>query len=266
MLDVPAVPARAVAYASLALLLLAACATSHAPAAGAPAGSGAAIDYAALVAAPDRTAADRALDPGRHPAELLAFLQVRPGMRVAEIVAGEGYTAELLARAVAPGGTVYAQNTATVLTLAGPLWPNRLARPAMKGVVRVDRELEDPLPPEARGLDLVVLHAVYHDTIWMGTDRARMNRALLEALAPGGALVVVDSSARPGSGTSDSYDLHRIDEKVVRDELQAAGFRLAATSDFLRNPADTRDWSAAPLDAAERRGTSDRFALRFVRP
>ncbi|HET9598986.1 MAG TPA: SAM-dependent methyltransferase, partial [Anaeromyxobacteraceae bacterium] len=229
-------------------------------------GAGAPPDYAAIVAAADRTAEDRALDGGRRPAELLAFLQARPGMRVAEIGAAGGYMAELLARAVAPGGTVYAQNSHTMTTLAGPGWPSRLARPAMKGVVRVDRELEDPLPSEARGIDLVVLHAVYHDTVWLGTDRTRMNRALFEALAPGGALVVVDSSARAGSGTSDSYDLHRIDEAVVRQELQSAGFRLAATSDFLRNPSDTRDWSAAPLDAGERRGTSDRFALRFVKP
>jgi predicted methyltransferase len=249
--------------AACAALVLVACATAPAPAPAVPRSAG---DYAAIVAAPDRTADDRALDAGRRPAELLAFLGVHPGMRVAEIGAGEGYTAELLAKAVAPGGTVYAQNSRTMLTLAGRLWPGRLGRPAMKGVVRVDRELEDPLPPEARGLDLVVLHAVYHDTVWLGTDRARMNRALFQALAPGGALVVVDSSARPGSGTADSYDLHRIDEALVRDELQAAGFRLAATSDFLRNPADARDWSAAPLDAAERRGTSDRFALRFVKP
>jgi predicted methyltransferase len=65
---------------------------------------------------------------------------------------------------------------------------------------------------------------------------------------------------------SDSPTLHRIDEQVVKDELTQAGFRLAAEGDFLRNPADARDWNSSPRAAGERRGTSDRFALRFVRP
>ena len=93
-----------------------------------------------------------------------------------------------------------------------------------------------------------------------------MNRAVLDALRPGGAFVVIDSSARPGSGAADAKALHRIDEALVKDEVQAAGFRLADEGNFLRNPADARDWNSAPGAAKERRGTSDRFALRFVKP
>ena len=224
-------------------------------------------DYGALVAAPDRTAADRALDAGRHPVEMLRFLGVRSGMRVAEIGAAGGYTAELLARAVGPGGTVYAQNTKGLAAMIGPAWPERLARPTMRRVVRVDREFDDPLPPEVKGLDLVVMNAVYHDTFWLRTDRARMNQVLFDALARGGALVVIDSSAKPGADVEEStYELHRVDEQIVRRELQAAGFRLEGESDFLRNPGDARDWNAAPNEAGARRGTSDRFALRFVKP
>ncbi len=136
----------------------------------------------------------------------------------------------------------------------------------MRDVKRVDREFDAPLPPEARDLDLVVLNAIYHDLVWTGVDRARTNRAVYEALRPGGAFVVIDSSARPGSGAADAKSLHRIDEALVKQEVEAAGFRLAAESDFLRNPADTRDWNASPGAAGARRGTSDRFALRFVKP
>ena len=221
----------------------------------------------AVVGAPDRSPDDRALDAGRHPEQLLAFVGARPGMRVAELGAGTGYTTELLARAVGPTGTVFAENSRTFNSLARPAWERRLARPALQRVVRVDRELEDPLPPEARSLDLVVMNAVYHDTIWIGTDRARRIRAVFEALAPGGVFAVIDSSALPGAEpVPTAYDLHRIDEALVRREVEAAGFRLAGTSDFLRNPSDARDWSPAPLDAGARRGTSDRFALRFVKP
>jgi predicted methyltransferase len=136
----------------------------------------------------------------------------------------------------------------------------------MKPVVRVDREFDDPLPPEATNLDAVVNVMLYHDTVWMKTDRAAMNRAVFAALRPGGVYVIVDHSGRPGSGITETQTLHRIEEKTVRAEIESAGFKLAADADFLRNPADTRDWSASPRTAGERRGTSDRFVLKFVRP
>jgi predicted methyltransferase len=257
--------ARPLAASLGAALALAACQHGAHPAAAAPPP---ASDPAALVAAPDRTDADRALDAGRHPAELLAFLDLRPGMKVADLGAGGGYTTELLARAVAPGGVVYGQNPPGFLKFVGDAWKARLERPVMRGVVRADRDLDAPLPPEATGLDAVVMNAIYHDAAWLGTDRAAMNRAVFAALRPGGAYVVIDSSARAGSGVADAQTLHRIDEAVVRAEVEAAGFRLAAEAPFLRNGADARDWNAAPpaAAAAGRRGTSDRFVLKFVRP
>jgi len=133
-------------------------------------------------------------------------------------------------------------------------------------VIRVDREFHAPFPPEAKGLDLVVMNANYHDTVWLDVDRAAMNRAVLAALKPGGAYVVIDSSARPGTGTNDAKTLHRIDEEVVKREVLEAGFKLAAEGNFLRNPADPRDWNVSPPAAGEKRGTGDRFALRFVKP
>ncbi|MCI0573865.1 MAG: SAM-dependent methyltransferase [Myxococcaceae bacterium] len=244
----------------LSTLLLASCAHTSAQA-PAP------MSSRTVAEAPDRTDADRALDAGRKPTEFLDFIGVRPGMKVAELFVGGGYTTELLARAVGPEGRVYGQNSKWVLErFAEKPWSERLARPVMRNVVRVDRELDDPLPPEATGLDAVVSNAIYHDTVWLGVDRARMNKAIFDALRPGGVYVVVDSSARQGSGLSDVQTLHRIDENVVREEVQRAGFMLAEEAQFLRNPGDTRDWSASPGAAGARRGTGDRFVLKFVKP
>lgn len=224
-------------------------------------------DAAAVVDAADRSADDRALDAGRKPKELLAFLGIGRGMKVGEIAAGTGYTTELLARAVGPEGKVYAENNRFIVEkFAEKPWAARLAKPVNANVVRVDREIDAPFPPEVKDLDVVVDVLFYHDTVWMKTDRAAMNRAIFAALKPGGAYVVVDHSGRAGSGTTETDTLHRIEEKVVRDEILAAGFVLEREGAFLKNPGDTRDWNASPRAAADKRGTSDRFALRFTKP
>ncbi len=220
----------------------------------------------AIVEAPDRLEIDRKLDAGRRPAELLTFLGVEPGMRVAELIAGAGYTAELLARAVAPNGAVYAQNPKFVLEHGEEPWKERLGRSAAKTIVRVDRELDDPLPPEAKDLDLVLVNLVYHDTVWLGVDREKMNRAVFASLRKGGRYAIIDHSARHGTGFADVKTLHRVDEAAVRAEVEHAGFVLQTESNFLRNPSDARDWNDSPGVAGDRRGTSDRFALLFVKP
>ena len=219
------------------------------------------------VDAKDRSPADRALDEGRKPAEVLAFFGIRPGMHVAELGAGLGYTAELLARIVGPKGVVYAQNNRFVLDrFAEAPWSARLQKPVMKNVVRVDREFDDPLPPEAHDLDAVVMILFYHDTVWLGTDRAKMNAAIFHALKKGGVFAIVDHSAKDGDGTNVAQTFHRIEESVVKKEVEAAGFKLKKESDLLRNPSDTRDWNDSPIAAGDRRGTSDRFTLAFVKP
>jgi predicted methyltransferase len=217
--------------------------------------------------APDRLEADRALDAGRKTGELLAFFGIAPGMKVADLGAGGGYTTELLARIVGPQGKVYGQNNRFFLErFAEKPWSERLARPVNQKVVRVDREFDDPLPDDAQNLDAVVFILVYHDTVWLKTKRDQMNRKVFGALRSGGVYAIVDHSAKAGAGTSDTETLHRIEEKVVVAEIQAAGFRLAARSDMLRNTEDARDWNSSPRAAGERRGTSDRFVLRFEKP
>jgi predicted methyltransferase len=239
--------------------------TPQPPAAGAPALSTDAIR--ALVAAGDRTDEDKKLDAHRHPEQFLAFIGVAPGMRVADLGAGGGYTTELLARAVGPSGKVYAQNDPGLVKrfLDKPM-TLRLARPVNAGVVRVDRSFDDPLPPEAKDLDLVVIYIFYHDVVWIGADRDKMNKAILAALKPGGAYVIVDASAKNGDGISVVKTLHRIEESTVKTEVLRAGFASSLSGDFLRNPGDTRDWNSSPGAAGERRGTEDRFVLKFLKP
>ncbi|HEX4382245.1 MAG TPA: class I SAM-dependent methyltransferase, partial [Myxococcales bacterium] len=224
--------------------------------------------WKAVVDAPDRSQSDRDLDAGRHPAELLEFLDLKPGMKVCDMGAGGGYTTELIARAVGPSGTVFMQNDPSWLGFLQKPIQDRLEHAAMKDVRRAEAPFADPMLTMEKDLDEVVLNTIYHDIANTPVDRVRMNRIIFNVLQPGGAYVVIDSSAEDGSGLRDTSTLHRIDEAVVKAEVLKAGFKLVAEANFLRNPQDARDWNSSPPAAtkAGKRGQSDRFALRFVRP
>ena len=210
-------------------------------------------------------------------------------MIVLDLSAGGGYTSELLARAVGPTGRVYGQSrprdpnspaptppapeggaapaTAAPKPPAPPNSPLALAEraknPAASNIIAVVRRFEDPAPPEVavNGLDLATLMFNYHDLGWLKIDRDQMNRAVFAALKPGGIYVIADHSGRPDTGISEAGTLHRIEEAFVRKEVEAAGFRLAAVGDFLRNPNDPRDKNT-PVPAQSK----DEFVLKFIKP
>jgi predicted methyltransferase len=254
---------------------------------------------AQIVASPDRSSADRTNDVRRHPAEMLAFIGIQPGWTALDVSTGGGYTTELLARAIGPGGTVYGQSQPRdpgkapprpaepegggAPVAAAPAASAAPARPARTTAdVLADREknmhaagvaaasiryagqrFDDPVPPAlAEGkLDLVTLMFNYHDFGFLGVDRAQMNRAIFRALKPGGLYVIADHAGRPGTGISESGTLHRIEESFLRGEVEAAGFRLAEEGRFLHNPNDPRD-----RNAPEPPQPKDEFVLKFVKP
>lgn len=228
------------------------------------------IDARAIVAAEDREAADVEADLRRKPVELLEFIDLRTGMKVADIGAGFGYTTELLARAVGPDGKVYGQNTTFVLDrFARDGWTARLAKPVNANVIALEREFDDPFPDDIEPLDRVVNVLFYHDFEWMKVDRAKHVADVFAALRPGGSYVIVDASALEGHGAQDSQTLHRIEQSLVVQELEAGGFELVEEADFLRDPADTRDWNALPWTSTEKAGEgvfSDKFVLKFRKP
>jgi predicted methyltransferase len=124
-------------------------------------------DYAALLAAADRSDADRQADKRRNPAPFLAFADLRPGMKVLDMGAGGGYSTELMARAVAPGGVVYGQNPADLPEKPKAIFEVRLKTPAMKDVVADIRPFDDPVPPDVHDLDLITFLFFYHDTTYI---------------------------------------------------------------------------------------------------
>jgi predicted methyltransferase len=219
-------------------------------------------DYEAIVASPDRSDADRQADQRRQPAKMLAFTGVQTGMKVLDMEASAGYSTELLARAVGPTGTVYAQDSAAVIErFVKDKFDIRAARPAMKNVVHVVRNFDDPIPPDVSNLDLITFFFAYHDITYMEVDRAAMNKKMFAALKPGGFLIIADHSAKQGDGTSVAKTLHRIEESTLKQEIEAAGFKLVAEADFLRHPEDPRDAKVFQPTVP-----NDEFVLKYQKP
>ncbi len=88
-----------------------------------------------------------------------------------------------------------------------------------------------------------------------------MNHAVFRALKPGRFYVIADDAGRPGTGISEAGALHRIEEAFLRQEVEAAGFKLGASADFLNNPADPRDKNTPNPPQSK-----DEFVLKFVKP
>jgi predicted methyltransferase len=211
------------------------------------------------VNSPDRPAADKQLDPGRKPEQMLAFFGIEPGMKVADLWAGGGYTTELLARVVGPSGKVYSQNGE-----AEDAWKGRIKEPGMSAIVELLKPFTNPdeiLPVPPGSLDAVICNMNYHDMVGFGYDTAKINAAVLNSLKRGGIYGIIDNSAAPGSGARDVSTLHRIDEAYEVNQIKSAGFVLVAASDALRNPKDDRSWLVF-----QHRGEQDRFMLKFVKP
>lgn len=222
-------------------------------AAQAPEATAAAI---AAVADLDRPDGDRARDALRKPAEIVAFAGVEPGDVVAEIAPGGGYYTRVLARAVGPEGKVYALMPAFFANRPGGLdGINALAEKyGNVEVVVIDyaaTELPEPV-------DLVWTTENYHDMA--NGDIGAVNSWAFKALKPRGIYFVEDHAA-PGTGTSATSTLHRIDPATVKEQVTAAGFALEAESDLLHNPDDPHD-----VNPREVEPTSDKFALRFRKP
>ena len=203
-----------------------------------------------------------AVDPAWKVSEVIAFMGVKPGNKVADVIGGR-LTASL-AGAVGPGGKVFAVETAEVVKAHPQVlgMMQALAATARNVVVSAD-PVATPLP---RGLDIVFIRQNYHDLYdkFMGpADVTAFNRSVYAALKPGGVYVVLDHAAAAGSGISATETLHRIDPARVKADVLAAGLQWDGESKVLANPAD--DHMKIVFDPSIR-GRTDQFLYRFRKP
>jgi predicted methyltransferase len=211
-------------------------------------------DYKTILANPERPESERSVDAIRKPEEMLKFYGVKPGDKVADLMASRGYYTAILSQVVGNKGVVYSATPTfrdeTKERFKNPLYANvKLVEGAMGSVA---------LPADG-SLDFVLINLDYHEVD--PGDRDAMNKKVFAALKPGGVYGVVDHSAQDGTGDSARKTLHRIEKSLVVKEATAAGFKLAKEDEMLKVPGDPRTESAT-----KERGKSDRFVLRFEKP
>lgn len=217
--------------------------------------------YRDAVADTRRPVDETARDALRHPVDMLAFAEVAPGDKVADIRPGAGYFTRLFSSVVGPNGHVYAFVPNRTAERENP-GADALAQ-AYPNVSRVNGALD--AMSFAEPLDLIFMSQEYHDfhIPRFETDVARMNAAVFAALKPGGRYVVIDHQAAPGTGISAVETLHRIEGDYLRREVEAAGFVFEGESRAVANPAD--DHSLNVFDEGIR-GRTDQFVYRFRKP
>ena len=219
---------------------------------------------AQAVADPSRPKADTDTDAIRDPADTLAFAGVKPGMTVAELFPGGGYFTRMIIDIVGPKGQVTSiENAGWKSAVAADHKAfDQLARPNLALDVEPFGQLKLP----AGKADLFWITQNYHDlkiAEYGAVDIAQFNRAVFEALKPGGVYVIVDHQANPGLTLAQIAVLHRIEKSVVIAEVTAAGFKLAGEGKFLAHPDD--DHTKPIFDKAVQ-GKTDQYALKFVKP
>jgi predicted methyltransferase len=217
-------------------------------------------DLDAILADSSRPQEDRDRDASRAPAEVLEFLDIGPGDRVADLLAGGGYYTRILVPLVGENGRVYSGNNPFYANFFGEAFDALLAEPAFQNVVRIDGRVDELPLPDDGSLDAVIVSQAYHDLVLGDEDRGEMNRRVFDALKSGGVYGIIDHAAAEGTGTSATESLHRIDKQLIIDEVTAAGFELEDEADFLANPDD--DHTVGIFDPSIM-GRTDRFVLRF---
>jgi predicted methyltransferase len=208
----------------------------------------------------------KALDQYRKPAEMLAFGEVSPGEKIGELIPGAGYMTRLLSKAVGPSGKVYVFASAPVAR------PNQPPPAAPIAAITADTTNYSNVSviitdfttiPAPEKLDLVWTSQNYHDMHNPGRnlDIVGANKAVFNALKPGGVYIVLDHQS--AKGVDFSADLHRIDKEKVKAEVLQAGFQYVGESTVLANPND--DGTKVVFDPSVRRNTNQ-FILKFKRP
>jgi ubiquinone/menaquinone biosynthesis C-methylase UbiE len=161
-------------------------------------------------------------DEWQQPKKVVDALQIRPGEHVADLGSGSGYFTFYLAKAVAPGGRVYAVDIDQEMN---DLIATRASAEAISNIEVILAEPDDPSLPAA-GVDLIFTANTYHHI----GDRVRYFVNLRKYLRPTGRVAIIDFDRR---AWFESLGSHYTPSELIKREMEQAGYSLQREFDFL---------------------------------
>jgi len=195
--------------------------------------------------------------------QVIDLVGIEKGMVIGDVLGGGGYYSELLSKKVGSEGKIYLHNNKAYMPWIEKELVARLKGNRLTNVIRHDRET-DNLDFAVNSLDAIFFVLGYHDLYHVAKDwkidKDDFLQQLDRALKSHGKLLIVDHSAKAGTGIEQAQKLHRIDREYVIKELISKGYKLMNSSDILANPSDKRTLS--PFKPETLRKT-DRFVLVF---
>jgi predicted methyltransferase len=224
--------------------------------------------YDAAVQHAGRTPDDQKRDALDHPAQILRLAGIKPGMKVGDFLAADGYYSELLSYIVGPKGHVLLINNSSFDRWSNNAWEGRIAHNRLPNVEHLTVDLNNMSIPDG-SLDAMLVVKVYHDLYWVDTEGKnnwpKVNTPavldkLVKTLKPHGILVVVDHSSKPGAGNTEAGTLHRIEDSYALHDFESRGLKLVGKTDALRMASDPRSQVSYKEPIL---GKTDRFVLVF---
>jgi len=193
---------------------------------------------------------------------MLDFFAIGRAERIADLGSGAGYSLTPMLDAVGPYGIVYTRHdprTRSDLPKASGSAPPEERLP--ENVIQMPTSLAAPFLPAAKNLDRVFFLFAYHDLVTRQDDRQEFNAAVFRALKAGGLYFIAEHAAPPGSGLAAARELNRFEERIVRADVEAAGFRFVESAEFLPSSASTPQ---APGDTGP--AVTTQYLLKFQKP
>ena len=243
----------------------------------------------AAIAGTQRTPANVARDPARHPYETLSFFGIEPTQTVVELTPGGGWYTEILAPYLRERGQLILAGEDPASTVAykqrgaARMKAKLEAQPATYDKVQVtvfDAETDKLQYAKPGSADMVVTFRNVHNWVQLGDAKTvAVFKSAFDVLKPGGVLGLVDHRRPVAQAQDEKAGSGYLHQAYVIKQAERAGFKLAGTSEVNAHPKDKADhpngvWALPPtyankdVDKAryEAIGESDRMTLKFVKP
>ena len=220
----------------------------------------------AALTLPYRGDADLSRDANRQPLKALDFMGLRDDMKVFEFAPGGGWYTKILGPVLKDSGELIIGYRESWLANLDEI----LATESLEKVRRVNLDMGwnsetrafdfNGIDFASGDLDMFLNIREYHNL--HGDERGEFNRAVFDALKPGGVYVVIDHTRRHMQADSPE-NWRREDPVSVLVEIQEAGFELARHSDMFYRFDDTLEYEVGRRSVS---GNTDRFFFVFVKP